>query len=125
MRASSLRRDMVFVIGLPVTRDFFLMVYIQVIQSLPGLHQLTLDHPSLVEYLEAIQDVQVEFYSTTLPVTMSMFVKRDGRKKLIETMDEAIKMEKDMISLKENWRADEKKTTVPPKKHVAPINLVA
>jgi len=47
-------------------------------------------------------DVSIEFYTSTLPVSMAMFVKRDEKATLEEIFKEAIKVEKDMLSLKGN-----------------------
>lgn len=47
-------------------------------------------------------DALISFYVTALPITIAMFVKREGKNTLTETFDEAIKIEKEMMSLKEN-----------------------
>lgn len=44
----------------------------------------------------------MEFYTTGLPLAIEMFVKRDGNTILTKILDESIKVEKDMISLKGN-----------------------
>jgi hypothetical protein len=47
-------------------------------------------------------DVSIEFYTSTLSVSMAMFVKRDKKATLEEIFKEAIQVEKDMLILKGN-----------------------
>ena len=44
----------------------------------------------------------IEFYTSSTPITITMFVKRIGIASLLETFDKAVKVEKEMISLKGN-----------------------
>jgi hypothetical protein len=48
-----------------------------------------------------VEDVSIEFYTSSLPFSMEMFVKRDEKNTLEATFKEAIKVEKDMLSLKD------------------------
>ena len=52
------------------------------------------------------EDVIIEFYTSSLPVSMAMFVRRAAKSTLTETFDEAIKVEKDMFAIKTNPGVD-------------------
>jgi hypothetical protein len=47
-------------------------------------------------------DVSTEFYSSTLPISMPLFMKRDKNGTLEDTFKEAIKVEKELLRLKGN-----------------------
>lgn len=49
----------------------------------------------------------IDFYTSTLPMTISMFIKRMGRNTLPTTFDEVVKVEKEILSLKINPRVEE------------------
>lgn len=49
-----------------------------------------------------VEDVSIDFYTSTLPVSMAIFVKRGEKNTLEATFKESIKVEKDMLSLKIN-----------------------
>jgi hypothetical protein len=55
------------------------------------------------------EDVSIEFYTSTLPISMEMFVKRDEKNNLEATFKESIKFEKYMLSLKGNPRIESSK----------------
>ena len=52
------------------------------------------------------EDVTIEFYTSALPVSMAMFVRRAAKPTLTETFDEAIKVEKYMFAIKTNPGVD-------------------
>jgi hypothetical protein len=49
-----------------------------------------------------VEDVSIEIYTSSLPISMETFVKRDENNSLEATFKEAIKVEKDMLGLKFN-----------------------
>jgi len=44
-------------------------------------------------------DIQIEFYSSTLPVFIAMFVKRANKNTLVEAMQKALDVEKEISSI--------------------------
>ena len=46
-----------------------------------------------------VEVVQTEFYTTSLPLLVAMFVKRKEIRTLVENFEEAIKVEKDLESI--------------------------
>lgn len=59
-----------------------------------------------------LQDVLTEFYTSTLLVTIAMFIERMGRASLLETFNESIKVKKVIINLKGNPWIEEKKVAL-------------
>jgi hypothetical protein len=55
------------------------------------------------------EDVTIEFYTSSLPMSMEMFVKNTEKATLEATFQEALKIEKNMLSLKGNPRAESSK----------------
>lgn len=49
------------------------------------------------------QYVKMVFYTSTLPLPISMFFKRVGKVSLVGKFEEEIKVEKEMINLKGNY----------------------
>ena len=45
------------------------------------------------------KEIQVEYYTASLPLTVAMFVKRKETRTLEENFEEAIKVEKDLASI--------------------------
>jgi hypothetical protein len=50
--------------------------------------------------LKPIEDVTIEFYTSGLPMSMAMYVKNSEKGTLEEAFQEALKFEKNMMSLK-------------------------
>ena len=55
--------------------------------------------------------VQIEFYNTALPPPIAMFVKKEKKKTLVEILEEAIKVEKDLATISNHPRNEESKTS--------------
>jgi hypothetical protein len=61
-------------------------------------------------------DVSIEFYDSSLLVSMAMFVMRDEKATLEDTFKESIKVEKDTLSLKGNHGSEHEKDNPTKKK---------
>ena len=61
-------------------------------------------------------DITVEFYTTTLPSFVAMFVKREEKIPFSENFEEAIKVEKDLLSVHGKTKINEEKLSNPTKK---------
>jgi predicted secreted Zn-dependent protease len=59
-----------------------------------------------------VDDVSIEFYTSSLSMSMTMFVKRDKNTTLEATLKETIEIEKEVISLEGNFRAESSKDKV-------------
>jgi hypothetical protein len=56
----------------------------------------------ILDTYKPTNDVPIEFYTSSIPFSMAMFVKSAKKTNLEDTFKEAIKVEKYMISLKGN-----------------------
>lgn len=61
-------------------------------------------------------EVLIEFYTSTIPITITMFVKRMGNPTLKETLDESIQVEIEMLILNGNQSSNKMETQFPTKK---------
>jgi hypothetical protein len=62
-----------------------------------------------------VEDVTIEFYTSSLPMSMVMFVKNVEKTTLEATFKEALKIEKNMLSLKGNPGVESSKDKTNPK----------
>jgi hypothetical protein len=65
---------------------YFKMIFLKLINKIPETSK-----PNL--------DIQIDFYSSTLPVSIAMFIKRANKNTLIEAMHEALEVEKEISSI--------------------------
>lgn len=63
-----------------------------------------------------MNDTTVEFYTSGLPPSMDMFIKRDEKGSLNESFEEAIKVEKYLLSMHGKIEMDDKKLITSSKK---------
>lgn len=61
------------------------------------------------------ENMQIDFDTRALPITIAMFCRRSGKRTLAKMFDKAVSMEKDMISLDVNPGTEEKKPAPPAK----------
>ena len=69
-------------------------------------------------FSRSTSEVLIKYYNPSLLLTVAMFVNRIGTIKLRETFDEAVKVEKGMVSLKGNPSVEESKMALSAKKVV-------
>jgi hypothetical protein len=67
---------------------------------------------------KAIEAVQIEFYTTTLPPPVAMFVKRKEIRTLEENFVEAIKVEEDLVAISTHPRDEESEASTSEKKGI-------
>jgi hypothetical protein len=56
-------------------------------------------------------DIQIDFYSSTLPVSISMFVKRENKNTLTEAMQEALEVEKEISSIASKYPIEDSRSS--------------
>jgi hypothetical protein len=63
-------------------------------------------------------DIQVEFYSSTLPVSIAMFVKRESKNTLTEEMQEDLYVEKEISSIASKSPSEDSRSSITTKKTI-------
>jgi hypothetical protein len=71
-------------------------------------HFLTLRN-KILETSRPINDVTIKFYTSSLPPSMAMFMKRTKKETFNENFEEAIKVENDLITVHDKNEIDDER----------------
>jgi hypothetical protein len=63
-------------------------------------------------------DIQIDFYSSALPVSIAMFVKRESKNTLTEAMQEALDVEKEISSIASKSPSEDSRSSITTKKTI-------